>query len=113
MRDAQPRRILAQVPKSPTQVSEPPPWRLVLWTAVAGMIFGLIGFGEIAEDWLRVSRNSIHEHKASGQVVVIKVDDEALREFGNWPWPRRTQALLVDKLTAANANRIFYDINFS
>ena len=85
MRDAQLRRILAQVPKSPTQVSEPPPWRLVLWTALAGMIFGLIGFGEIAEDWLRVARNSLHEHKASGQIVVVKIDDQALRRYGNWP----------------------------
>ena len=88
------------------QVLEQKPWTLLLWTALAGIIFGLIGFGEIAEDWLRVTRNSFHEHKASGQVVVIRIDDEALREFGNWPWPRRTQALLVDKLTAANANRI-------
>ena len=95
------------------QVLEQKPWTLLLWTALAGIIFGLIGFGEIAEDWLRVTRNSFHEHKASGQVVVIKIDDEALRQFGNWPWPRRTQALLVDKLTAANAKRIFYDINFS
>ena len=89
------------------------PWKLLLWTAVAGLLFGLIGFGEIAEDWLRVTRNSFHMHDASGQVVVLKIDDEALRQYGNWPWSRRTQARLVDKLTAARTNRIFYDINFS
>ena len=92
---------------------EQQPWKLLLWTAVAGLIFGMIGFGEIAEDWLRVTRNSFHEHKASGQVVVIRIDDNALRQYGNWPWPRRTQATLVDKLTAAGTNSIFYDINFS
>jgi EAL domain-containing protein (putative c-di-GMP-specific phosphodiesterase class I)/CHASE2 domain-containing sensor protein len=113
MRDAQLRRILAQVPKSPTQVSEPPPWRLVLWTALAGMIFGLIGFGEIAEDWLRVARNSLHEHKASGQIVVVKIDDQALRRYGNWPWSRRVHAQLVDRLTAAGAKSIFFDVSFS
>ena len=89
------------------------PWKLLLWTALAGLVFGLIGFGEIAEDWLRVGRNSFHEHKASGQVVVIKIDDQALSQYGNWPWPRRTQAKLVERMTAAGANRIFYDINFS
>jgi hypothetical protein len=26
---------------------EPKPWRLLLWTAVAGLIFGLIGAGEV------------------------------------------------------------------
>lgn len=89
------------------------PWKLLLWTAVAGLIFGLIGFGEIAEDWLRVTRNSFHMHKASGQVVVIKFDDASLKKFGNWPWSRQMQAQLVDKLTAAGTARIFYDINFS
>ena len=42
--------------------AEPKPWKLLLWTALAGLIFGLIGFGEIAEDWLRVARNSLHWH---------------------------------------------------
>ena len=64
---------------------EQKPWKLLLWTAVAGLIFGLIGFGEIVEDWLRVTRNSFHQHKASGQIVIIKIDDEALRRIG-WEW---------------------------
>jgi len=106
-------RIHAQVSKRTVKGLEKKPWKLLLWTAVAGLVFGLIGFGEVAEDWLRVSRNSFHEHKASGEVIVIRIDDQALRQYGNWPWPRRTQAQLVDKLTAAGADRIFYDINFS
>ena len=70
-------------------------WKLLLWTAVAGLLFGLIGFGEIAEDYLRTVRNTLHPHKASGQLVVIKIDDWSLREYGNWPWPRRLQAQLL------------------
>ena len=96
-----------------TQRSEPAPWRLLLWTAVAGLVFGLIGFGEIAEDWLRVARNGFHLHKASGEIVVVKFDDQALRQYGNWPWPRHHQAALVDRLSAAGAKGIFYDVNFS
>jgi EAL domain-containing protein (putative c-di-GMP-specific phosphodiesterase class I)/CHASE2 domain-containing sensor protein len=92
---------------------EEKPWKLLLWTAVAGLIFGLIGFGEIAEDWLRVARNGFHQHNASGQIVIIRIDDQALKQYGNWPWPRRYQAALVDRLTAAGAHGIFYDINFS
>jgi CHASE2 domain-containing sensor protein len=101
------------VPKGPNKVSEPPPWKLLLWTAIAGLLFGLVEFGEIAEDWLRVGRNSFHEHQASGQVVVVRFDETALRRYGNWPWPRRLQAQLVDKLTADGAKHIVYDINFS
>jgi EAL domain-containing protein (putative c-di-GMP-specific phosphodiesterase class I)/CHASE2 domain-containing sensor protein len=99
--------------KRQKHVVEPPPWKLLLWTAVAGLVFGLIGFGEIAEDWLRVARNNFHRHDASGQVVVLLIDDKSLHEVGNWPWPRRTDAQLVDRLTASGVNRIFFDINFS
>src|SRR5438270_2010706 len=102
-----------QVSKRGNQDPDRKPWQLLLWTALAGLIFGLIGFGEIAEDWLRVARNSFHMHKASGQVVIIRIDDQALRHYGNYPWPRHTQARLVDQLTAAGASRILYDINFS
>lgn len=101
------------MPKRPKQVSEPPPWKLLLWTAVAGLIFGVIGFGEIAEDWLRVGRNSLHEHKASGQIVVVKIDDDALRQYGSWPWSRRVHAKLVDRLTAAGVQGVFFDIAFA
>jgi len=100
------------VPKSPKQVSEPPPWKLLLWTALAGLIFGLIGFGEVAEDWLRVARNGFHEHNASGQIVVVKIDDESLRRYGNWPWSRRVHARLVDRLTEAGAKGIYFDVTF-
>ena len=95
------------------QGQEPKPWRLLLWTALAGLIFGLIQAGEVPEDALRVFRNGFHEHNASGQIVVIKVDDQSLHGQGNWPWPRHKQAQLVDKLTAADAKQIVYDINFS
>lgn len=100
------------MPKRPKQVSEPPPWKLLLWTVVAGLIFGLIGFGEIAEDWLRVGRNSLHEHNASGEIVVVKIDDDALRQYGSWPWSRRVHAQLIDRLTAAGVQGVFFDIAF-
>jgi len=103
----------AHVSKRSNEGMEKKPWKLLLWTAVAGLIFGLIGLGEYFEDVLRVARNGLHEHNASGKVVVIKVDDESLRQYGNWPWSRRIQGQLVDRLTGARASRIVYDINFS
>jgi len=88
------------------------PWKLLLWTAIAGLIFGLIGAGEIAEDALRTVRDNFHSHKASGNIVLVKIDDEALRQVGRWPWPRGYHAKLTDELTDAGAKRIFFDINF-
>ena len=94
-------------------IAEPAPWKLLLWTAVAGLIFGLIGFGEIAEDYLRIVRNSLHPHRASGDIVLVLIDDQSLRQIGNWPWRRRQDAVLVDRLSASGARRIFLDINLS
>ena len=99
--------------KRNSQSLDQKPWKLLLWTAIAGLLFGLVGFGEIAEDYLRTVRNSLHPHKASGQIVMVNIDDQSLREFGNWPWSRTLHARLVDRLTAEKANRIFFDINFS
>jgi EAL domain-containing protein (putative c-di-GMP-specific phosphodiesterase class I)/CHASE2 domain-containing sensor protein len=101
------------VSKREKTVAEPPPWKLLLWTAIAGLVFGLIGFGEIAEDWLRVARNNFHRHAASGEVVVLTIDDKSLHTIGNWPWPRRKDGELVDKLTAAGVKHVYFDVNFS
>jgi EAL domain-containing protein (putative c-di-GMP-specific phosphodiesterase class I)/CHASE2 domain-containing sensor protein len=101
------------VSKRSDQNVERKPWKLLLWTALAGLVFGLIGFGEIAEDWLRVARNSFHRHSASGQVVILKIDDKSLHEIGNWPWPRRVDGQLIDRLSAMGVNRVFFDVNFS
>src|SRR3954451_6427589 len=113
MRGHSDRKENARVSRRSGNKSEPRPWKLLLWTAVAGLIFGLIAAAEFLEDTLRTTRNNFNQHNASGQIVVIKVDDQALHQYGNWPWPRRYQADLVDRLSAARANRIFYDINFS
>ena len=88
------------------------PWKLLLWTTIAGLIFGLIGAGEIAEDTLRALRNSLHWHKASGDIVLVKIDDQSLRDVGRWPWPRKRHAELTDALTKAGAKRIFFDMSF-
>lgn len=88
----------------------PSPWKLLSWTALIGLVFGLIGFGEIAEDWLRIARNGTHWHKASGDIVLVDVDDSSLRQLGPLPWKRGRYAELVDRLSAAGANRVFIDI---
>ena len=95
------------------QKGEQSRWKLLIWTAVASLVFGLIGFGEVAEDFLRAMRNRAHVHKASGDIVLVAIDDRSLRDLGQWPWARRHHAGLTAKLTEAGANRIFFDVNFA
>ena len=89
------------------------PARLLAWAILLGLIFGLIGAGEYPEDRLRVVRNHINKHPASGQVVLVGVDEKALREVGRWPWPRSRYAELIEKLDAAKPKRQVHDIMFS
>lgn len=92
---------------------EPKPSRLLLLVAVVGLIFGLLGTNPSPlEDMLRTARNRLHWHKASGDIILVKIDNESLRQVGRWPWPRRDYAQLVDRLTAAGAKRIFSDLQF-
>jgi EAL domain-containing protein (putative c-di-GMP-specific phosphodiesterase class I)/CHASE2 domain-containing sensor protein len=64
------------------------------------------------EDQLRMVRNYFHPQRASGDIVLVPIDDVAMREIGRWPWPRRYHAQIIDRLTAAGAKRIFFDITF-
>jgi EAL domain-containing protein (putative c-di-GMP-specific phosphodiesterase class I)/CHASE2 domain-containing sensor protein len=96
----------------PTKAKDAParrPLKLLLWTAVASLIFGLIGFGEIVEDPLRVIRNAVHPTNASGDIVMIGIDDRSLRDLGEWPWPRARHAELIDHATQLGARKIFMD----
>lgn len=88
-------------------------WKLLFWTAVASVVFGLLQVGEPAEDMLRVVRNSFHVHKASGDIVLVAIDERSLRDVGRWPWPRHQYAKLTNQLSAAGAKRIFFDIQFN
>src|SRR3954452_19758734 len=113
MRERQLGRKRAPVSKRQKTVSEPAPWKLLLWTAIAGLVFGLLQLGEPLEDTLRSTRNTLHMHHASGDIVLVLIDDKSLREVGNWPWRRRQDAVLVDRLAGSGAKRIFLDINLS
>jgi adenylate cyclase len=46
-------------------------------------------------------------------VRIVDIDEESLRRFGQWPWPRELMARLTDKLTSAGAAVIVFDIVFA
>ncbi|MBM3649099.1 MAG: adenylate/guanylate cyclase domain-containing protein, partial [Alphaproteobacteria bacterium] len=46
-------------------------------------------------------------------VRIVDVDEEALAEYGQWPWPRTIIARLVDKLTEQGAAVIAFDVIFA
>ncbi len=46
-------------------------------------------------------------------LILIAIDARSLRDIGVWPWPRSHHALLLERLDAAGASRIAFDIDFS
>jgi diguanylate cyclase len=87
-------------------------FKALLWTAIVGLIFGIVGFGQVVEDALRTGRNGLHWHKASGDIVLVNVDDDAIRKISRWPWPRRHYAAMLDRLTEAGAKKVYFDLQF-
>ena len=87
--------------------------KLLLWPLVAAILFGIIDFGELLEDGLRIGRNAIRNHPVSGDIVLVEIGDTSLRQVGSWPWPRSTQAKLVEEIDRLGAGQIVMDILYA
>jgi CHASE2 domain-containing sensor protein len=86
--------------------------RALIWATLLALLCGLLEFGQPADDLLRAARNRVREHPASGQIVVVGVDQQSLDAIGPWPWPRGRQGELVDRLRELGAETIFFDFDF-
>ena len=51
--------------------------------------------------------------KSSAPVAIVDIDDESLAALGQWPWPRTLIADLVDRIGAAGAIAIGFDVVFA
>nr|WP_294849445.1 EAL domain-containing protein [uncultured Sphingomonas sp.] len=89
------------------------PTKLLAWAIGLGLLFGAIQFGEIAEIWLRVSRNAVNVRPASGDIVIVKIDAKSQSELGNWPWNRSIYAKLVTQIDAYKPKVQVHDLLFA
>ncbi|HVO15125.1 MAG TPA: adenylate/guanylate cyclase domain-containing protein [Alphaproteobacteria bacterium] len=46
-------------------------------------------------------------------VVIVRIDERSIQKLGRWPWSRQLYAELVDKLAAAGASVIAFDVLFT
>jgi adenylate cyclase len=51
--------------------------------------------------------------QSSRPVVIVDIDEDSLKEIGQWPWPRTTVADLITKITELGAAGIGFDIIFA
>lgn len=86
--------------------------KLLLWAFGITLLFGAIDFGEPLDRMLGMLRSKLQPVAASGDIVVVGVDAESLRDIGPWPWRRTLHAELIEKLLGAGADRIYFDFDF-
>jgi adenylate cyclase len=53
------------------------------------------------------------ERSPGQEVVLVLVDEKSLKEIGRWPWPRDTQARLVDQIQAGEPTVLGLDIIYA
>ncbi|HSF96088.1 MAG TPA: adenylate/guanylate cyclase domain-containing protein [Thermohalobaculum sp.] len=46
-------------------------------------------------------------------VKIVDIDERSLEAFGQWPWPRDMLAEMIDRLHAAGASTVAFDVIFS
>lgn len=91
-------------------------WRrhaIVAGAALAGLAVLAGGEGRAIDQQLRSVRDGLRMHPASGQVAIVEIDEKSLAAIDNWPWPRGVHAAVIDRLHAAGARSIAFDVDFS
>lgn len=52
-------------------------------------------------------------HKDERRLIIVDIDERSLREVGPWPWPRATQAQLMQEVARLGAGQQVFDIVFT
>lgn len=47
--------------------------------------------------------------EASGKMLFVDIDDKSVSKIGQWPWPRKTIAEMIENIDAAGASVIIFD----
>ncbi|WP_439863628.1 CHASE2 domain-containing protein [Pseudomonas antarctica] len=47
------------------------------------------------------------------RILLVTIDDQSLKQLGQWPWPRSLHADLIDRISAAQPAGILFDVIFS
>jgi len=81
--------------------------------AAAGIALLAGGDGAAFDRQLRILRDGIRSHPASGEVHIVEIDAKSLARIDTWPWPRRYHAAAIDRLRQAGARSIAFDVDFS
>lgn len=87
---------------------------VVVLAVAAGGVLAATGVLDRAENAAVDARFQLRSAEAADDVVVVAIDDVTFSRTGlQWPFPRSLHADAVDRLTAAGARTIVYDVQFT
>lgn len=85
---------------------------VLLVTAAAALAYGMGALRPI-DDSLAQLRFMLAQRPASDTLTVVEIDVDSLRAAGAWPWSRERFAVAIENLTAAGAQVVGIDVDFS
>ncbi|MBN2973421.1 EAL domain-containing protein [Roseomonas aeriglobus] len=77
------------------------------------VLCGVTGSGIGIERMLSAWSAALRSHPASGDLHIVEVDAASIAAIDDWPWSHAEHAKVVDRLRAAGASVIAFDIDFS
>ncbi|CAN5922068.1 adenylate/guanylate cyclase domain-containing protein [soil metagenome] len=93
------------------------PWIVALLVLLSALILRAIDPPELTrlrdlafDSYQRIKPRA---YNPATPVRIVDIDEEALGDFGQWPWPRTIVARLIDKLTEQGALVIAFDVVFA
>ncbi len=88
-------------------------WAIAALLTLAGGLFMLSPTSAAMDRALSAVRYGVVQRVASGRVVVVEMDAKSTAVIQRWPWSRTNYAAVIDRLKAAGAASIVFDVEFS
>ena len=84
----------------------------IIGTVLAGLIIWQAPIG-ISNSWFDFM-NQVHPRSNDEEsVVVVTIDEQSVEAVGAWPWPRATNARLMERIAAAGPAAVGVDIIYA
>ena len=68
---------------------------------------------QILDHYIGAKRMALSHRPASGEIVLLEIDNKSLTAIGVWPWKRSIYGQVIGKAFDAGAEEIAFDIDFS
>jgi len=80
---------------------------------VLSVLLFFAGAFEPIENRLSEVRASLLDRAPTGRLAIVEIDAKSIHAVNTWPWSRRYHAQLIERLGAAGASMIAFDVDFS